>query len=203
MRLAILIMLSVILTGCATGKERGTYNENDEPVEIIEDTVENIEETATEETATDETAKNDLLYINRFINDDNGDIIVVSVDESKKITLIFTPSEADSNNVYLYENRCSSAILLMYGLVKNDSYTLSVSDDIHYCDCLITKDSDGMTIFSSDRDGTSHISTFDGTVGDWLNEAINNPSSVTKNNANLWIADTCETISKEIEGIYP
>jgi len=196
-RLAVLAMLIVLTGCCATAKERGTYEEETESTieEDVSPTEVNVEETP--------QVENELLYTNLFTNENNGDTIIASVDTNKKLTLMYTPSETDSDNVSKYESKCSAAVLLMYGLVRSDNYTLSVSDDIHYCDCLIMKDTDGITIFSSDRNGTTHISTFDGTIGDWLNEAINNPSSVTRNDANVWISDTCDAIAKEIEGIYP
>lgn len=201
-RLLLLALLSVVLTGCATKTERGAYKEEANAVGEVENATEVITPTEEDVKETPQT-ENKLLYANNFTNNDNGDKIMASVTADKKLILMYSPSEVDSDNVLKYESRCSAAVLIMYGLVKSDNYTLSVSDDIHYCDCLIMKDSDGITIFSSDRDGTSHISTFDGTIGDWLNEAINNPSSVKRNDANVWIADTCDTIAKEIEGIYP
>lgn len=226
-KIVVLSLLAVMLTGCV---KQADYDDLVKQNAKLESKVESLEEENDElrseltklketpsptptivetapDTTTNTSSDNDTLFFNYYKDDKTEETILASVTLNNKnekvLNLIYMPSEFDSDYPSLYENKCAGFIGIAHELKCDNNINITILDTFSYCGISLYYSGDTMYLSSNDRDGTHHSSFVDGTIGDWLQEILDNPSTIVETSPVLWMTDTYHQIQKDIKGIYP
>ena len=226
-KIVVLSLLAVMLTGCV---KQADYDDLVRQNAKLESKVESLEEENDElraeltklketpsptptivetapDTTTNTSSDNGTLFFNSYKDEKTGELILVGVslndDNVKSLNVIYNPSDFDLDYPSLYENKCASLIGLSHELKGTGNINITIVDSLSYCTVTISSTKDSMYITSYDRDGTYHDTFIDGTIGDWLQEKLDDPSTIVETSPVLWMTDTYHQIQKDIKGRYP
>ena len=230
-RLVVIALFSVLLTGCVKqadydnlvkenakleSKVESLEEENDElkdeikklketPTAINNDNNTKVTDNDTFSTTNDNEISGEELFSKQYKDAKTGESISVSIvlDDNKKLLYLnYYASDFDLEYPSLYENKCAAFLGMAFNL-KDEHCLITVVDSYSYC-TLMFMYNDGLSVLSSkDRDGTMHLNTSDGTVGDWLQEKFDSNEQPIETSSVIWMADTITQIQKDIKGIYP